>query len=760
MSVESRIEENRPFLDGLKTDKQFQNLLIFMCKSAVSEERVLDFLTGKSSLEACLGEKKWMTELLVNTYGGLEVCWHGSHFLSELLATRLSTIFKQGYFEFAEKSHFKMSALMGSIKRDEGSEKLDLADANPSVVFFCEADLFRADLSGADLAKATLRYTNFSEANLTGADLSEADLCGADLSGADLSGTNLSRAHLVGAHLAGACLSKANLRGADLFGANLSKADLSKADLSEANLTETDMSGADLRSTRVRKEQLLHTKLIGAWSNNDDISAMITKQTINKLVSNSPHFTLNQLVTVNVECRIQENRPFMEKVKTDKQFQNLLIFMSKSDVSQERVLDFLTGKTSLESCLGEETWMTEVLVRTYGGLKVRWNGSHFLSEPLATTLSTIFKLGYFESAEKSYYKMFALMDSIKRNKNSEKVDLAGADLSGIYFCEADLSGADLSRANLSKTKVRSANFSETTLTGANLSEADFSGVNLAGADLSGADLSRADLTKTDLTGTYFSRAKLHSANLSRSNVSKANLRGADLSEADLSEANLSGADLRKANLFRANLSGADNLTGAKFTIAKLRLADLCGADLSGADLSGAYLFDANLSKTHLSGANLSGASLSKADLSGADLSRACLFKTNLSGANLSGAYLSGASLSKANSSGAIFSNAYVSKADLSGADFSEADLMGANLTRTNLSGANLRSTRVKIEQLFDTKLIGSRSNNDEISALIKQQTVAEASKKYQLLSQVVKEFTFEGTPFPEELLNKIGRNLI
>jgi uncharacterized protein YjbI with pentapeptide repeats len=120
-----------------------------------------------------------------------------------------------------------------------------------------------------------------------------------------------------------------------------------------------------------------------------------------------------------------------------------------------------------------------------------------------------------------------IIDRPIRWRQLEKVDLSGADLSGVYLRGALLFNTNLSGANLS---------------GAILCDAGLVNTNLIRANLSTADLCFAHLNYADLT--------------------LANLSGADLSiailcDADLSGADLSGADLRGANLINANLSGAD-----------------------------------------------------------------------------------------------------------------------------------------------------------------------------------------------------------
>jgi uncharacterized protein YjbI with pentapeptide repeats len=348
-------------------------------------------------------------------------------------------------------------------------------------------------------------------------------------------------------------------------------------------------------------------------------------QSINRSVNTSFHVISDPTDVENLNTRIEENRLFLDELKANKPFQNLLFLMHKAAVSEQRLLNFLMGNASLEECFGEKKWMTNLLVQPYSNFEVNWTGSHFLPASLATTFSAIFKQGYFESAVKSHSKMCVLMGSIKRDDRLEKLDLA---FTNNFF-------ADLSCANMS---------------GMDLSQADFAYANFSGANLSRANLGQAGLWRAKLSFTYLFQADLTCAYLP-----KAALTGASLREANLSKANLAGANLTKANLCRANLTRAN-------------------------------------------------------------FSKANLFKSN----------------------------------------FLEADLSGANL-----SGANMKSTKIMPNQLLNVKLIGAASDNKDISAIIKkQEKTEEVFKKYQLLSQIIGEFTFEGTPFPVELTNTIGHNLI
>jgi Pentapeptide repeats (8 copies) len=104
--------------------------------------------------------------------------------------------------------------------------------------------------------------------------------------------------------------------------------------------------------------------------------------------------------------------------------------------------------------------------------------------------------------------------------SNRRVDLSGADLSGVRFFAGNLRGADLSGALLIRAVVDMAN-----LSGALLGGADLRWAHLFGSDLRGADLSGADLSRADLTGANLSRADLESAILVDTDLTGADLTG-------------------------------------------------------------------------------------------------------------------------------------------------------------------------------------------------------------------------------------------
>ena len=208
-------------------------------------------------------------------------------------------------------------------------------------------------------------------------------------------------------------------------------------------------------------------------------------------------------------------------------------------------------------------------------------------------------------------------------REGEKPNFKGADLSStnlreVNLSEADLSGANLSEANLSEASLRGTNFHQANLENANFSKADIREANFSEANLSGVSLRKVNFSKKNLSGSNLEKADLYEADLIGADLSRAYVREADLSRTNLSQANLSEADLDKVNLEGADLC-MTNLSGANLFNANLREADLWGANLSGANLSGADLRGTNLKEVDFSGANLSGANFRGVDLWGEHL---------------------------------------------------------------------------------------------------------------------------------------------
>ncbi|MCD6025482.1 MAG: hypothetical protein K0R08_1 [Solimicrobium sp.] len=173
---------------------------------------------------------------------------------------------------------------------------------------------------------------------------------------------------------------------------------------------------------------------------------------------------------INLKKRIEQNRPLIESLKRDRGFQNALNLLRRESIPDRKLLDFLTGKASLEECVdtiyevqvsnfplgntnveevgSKKIWIVNLLVRTYEALEVKagWfdkSDSHFLSESITDTLAAIFSHGYLESDDKTHSKMNTLMQAIEAGE----LDLSGADLSDMNLAGANLAGANLVGAN-------------------------------------------------------------------------------------------------------------------------------------------------------------------------------------------------------------------------------------------------------------------------------------------------------------------------
>ncbi len=136
--------------------------------------------------------------------------------------------------------------------------------------------------------------------------------------------------------------------------------------------------------------------------------------------------------------------------------------------------------------------------------------------------------------------------------------------------------------------------------------AELTGINLAGLDLRSATLRGAQLKDADLTG-----AKLEGVD-----AYKVGFHGACLSGADLREAHLEGAHAPKAVFHdQANLNAVKFhdavLTGARFESASLQSAHFDRAHLEGARFHSADVNDAYISPATFDGVTVQGLSRAK-----------------------------------------------------------------------------------------------------------------------------------------------------
>ncbi|MFN5193821.1 MAG: pentapeptide repeat-containing protein, partial [Cyanobacteriota bacterium] len=277
-------------------------------------------------------------------------------------------------------------------------------------------------------------------------------------------------------------------------------------------------------------------------------------------------------------------------------------------------------------------------------------------------------------------------------------------------------GADLRFQLIEKVEVIGANASGIRLTGATIKDSFFYDVDFSKAILRGANLDG-----------FNKSAPLGAPEVSLFSTFRLNFRGADLSFLQAKGTNFSGADFRNhadgtATNLRAAQLPESNLSNANFTGVTAGGINLAKAILSGALLQGAIFAGADLSETDLTGVNLSGA-----NLQGINLSKANLTDAILTGANLTGAFLDGAILNGAILNGAILNGATLTNAQVLGSDLRNSSLVDANLSASNFTGSNFGSgaSRTNIAGAITLDAVGIEVSLFDVGASLPNQFLTE-----------------------------------
>ena len=188
-----------------------------------------------------------------------------------------------------------------------------------------------------------------------------------------------------------------------------------------------------------------------------------------------------------------------------------------------------------------------------------------------------------------------------------KVDLSGANLSGI-----DLTGIDLRDARLTRVDFRDSNLQKARLSLTNLSRAVLIGASLNQANLKETRLSHTIIMNTDVRDVDLSSSYLHKTILAKSDLSGAYLYKAHLSEAYLSESKFMHAafadttlgacdlsltiDLERSNHHGPSTIGMDTIHKSKGRIPE---GFLRGCGFSDADIQFAKLSDPDFSNEEI-----------------------------------------------------------------------------------------------------------------------------------------------------------------
>jgi hypothetical protein len=191
----------------------------------------------------------------------------------------------------------------------------------------------------------------------------------------------------------------------------------------------------------------------------------------------------------------------------------------------------------------------------------------------------------------------------RKDNSSSKVDLSGADLSGMNLTGIDLRDARLTRvdfreSNLQKARLSLANLSRAAFIGASLNQANLKETRLSSAILINADLRDADLTsayfhktilaKSDLSGAYLYKAHFSEAYLNESRFTNTAFADTTLGATDLSLV----IDLEKASHHGPSTIGIDTIHKSK---GKIPESFLRGCGLSDPDIEFAKLSNPNFS---------------------------------------------------------------------------------------------------------------------------------------------------------------------
>lgn len=319
-----------------------------------------------------------------------------------------------------------------------------------------------------------------------------------------------------------------------------------------------------------------------------------------------------------------------------------------------------------------------------------------------------------------------LESAAPEQRHFARMNLIGADLSGMDLRGADFSGAMLEDANFSGARLDGCNFLHAVLARANLSGATgsgarFDGANLGAARCIGADLSQAsfvetNLEKATLQSSRFAGARFERTALNESVMRQCDLRGSRWLQVPMFQLQLEQlvfdeseftrvvwlecgmSDVSFANTVLTQCGFVSITGGAGITFTGARL-DACSfahdTSLRGARFDAASLKHCGLRSTELAGADfmharLEGCDFSECDLRGARMGGMAAGESLFVRADLTGASLRGANLIDANFSKSILLSADLTETNLFRADVSQALLDGS----THLDGAYTTHAKV------------------------------------------------------------------
>ena len=300
-------------------------------------------------------------------------------------------------------------------------------------------------------------------------------------------------------------------------------------------------------------------------------------------------------------------------------------------------------------------------------------------------------------------------------RHFSKMNLTGADLSGMDLRGADFSHAVLADANLQGANLEGCDFTEAVLarallTGTLLAGSRLDKANLGGAHLQDCDLSSASLRETLCHGTRFTGCNLRGAQLDQTQLHETEmvecamqssrwtqvaLRRMTLRDLVLDQAELNQVLLLECSLERVSLNAARLVRCGFVTVRLVAQVDLSharfdacsialGSAFAGVTAVGAFMKQCGMRGTSFAGADLSAVRLENCDLSECDLSDA-----RLDGFVAGESLFVRANLARASLRGANLIDANFSKSNLLGSDLREANLFRADVSQAFIDATTL-----------------------------------------------------------------------
>ncbi len=357
--------------------------------------------------------------------------------------------------------------------------------------------------------RLVLSMANLSGAALTGKDLSQAELAGCLFVSANLTGVDFSSANLF-------C---ADFRYADLRGADFRKADLRGARFDSANLADARFDGCDCREGSL----YLHNPgglFVDVKKATESFAASFVAANVN-----NASFRDAALNRVDFSRATLDQAAFQGTDLTDATFAAARVTNAGFEGAS------MVGATFFEADLGG----------------VDTHDAAFSGARLFRKLEEL---------------QVSLQDQIKAHarwaetlaREGARLELAGADLSGLVMNGVDWSAAEfrsvnLSGASLNGAKLSMATFWKCDLTGADLSKLDGRGINFISCALDGARLSGSDFRSVASIRDPAVRwpSCFTGSSLRRTDLIDCRCRGAVFTKADLTEARIAGADFTEAS---------------------------------------------------------------------------------------------------------------------------------------------------------------------------------------------------------------------